>query len=449
MSVVYSVLGFIITIIILALVHELGHFYVARKFKVKVEKFSIGFGPKLYSFYDKHNTEFMLCLIPLGGYVKLFGDEEDNSHELSLMHQSLSKKPNYVKALILLAGPVANFILAIIVYWWVNVTGINYIVPMVDDVPIGTVAYQAGLLPGSVITSINGEQVLSWQEINLKLYKLLNKDNFVKLGVIHNLGDFKEYNLNLTSWHEKLFSNNTLATLGIIPFDPISPIIGKVEVNSPAMEAGLAINDEILYINQQVINSRSELQYYIRDKANVLLTLSILRDGEKLSLVITPKPKLVDGGQTIGYLGVGFKSMPWPKEFIRKHQYGFIDGYNKAVQTTLEHMKTTYILLGNILTGVMSWDNLSGPIAIAEGAGVSVKAGLQSYFSFLAMLSISVGILNLLPLPFLDGGQLMLVFIEGIRGKQLPEPVMNIINKLGVILILSIMFITIFYDLIS
>jgi regulator of sigma E protease len=442
------ILGFIVAIGILTTVHEFGHFFIARKLNVKVERFSIGFGKPLLSWHDKTGTEFVISLIPFGGYVKLLGESFDEHVDSSMYHRSLAFKPAWVKIAIFSSGPVFNLIFAVLAYWFVFVTGVSYIVPMVGDVPRGTIAYKANIPKNSEITHVAEQKVQNWEDIAVILAKYAGDKSFVQISTKLNKV-IKNYTLNLTSWHASDSDGNILESIGLRPFDPIPPIVGKVLPASPASDAGLHSGDRLLKVNEYTLSSRSQFQQYIKNKQNQHIVLTVERENENIELRIIPKAKLMDGGEEVGYIGVQFKPLPWPKELTRVNRLSIVEGFSAACYKTWDYISVTYSFIRKMLIGEMSIQHISGPISIAKFAGMTASASLESFVSFLALVSVSLGVLNLLPIPILDGGNILLCIIESMRGKALAVTTRWMIDTIGLAILIGFVILSVFNDVIK
>jgi regulator of sigma E protease len=446
-DILYMILGFIVAIGVLTTVHEFGHFWMARKLNVKVERFAIGFGYTLLSWHDKTGTEFVISLIPFGGYVKLLGEHLDEHVDQSLYHRSLALKPAWIKISISAAGPLFNLIFALLAYWFVFVNGVSYIVPMVGDVPRGTIAYKAGITKNSEITHVAGQKVRNWEEVAVILAKHAGDKSFVEISTKNNK-IIKNYTLNLTSWSASDADGNILESIGLHPFDPIPPIVGKVLPNSPAYEAGLHSDDRLVKVDDLVLKSRSQFQQYVKNKKGQHILLTVEREHENIELRIVPKVKLIDGGEEIGYIGIQFKPLPWPRDLTRVNRLGLIDGFFASVDKTWNYIVVTYNFICKMLRDEMSMQHISGPISIAKFAGITASSGLESFVSFLALLSIGLGILNLLPIPTLDGGNILLCIFESIRSRPISVQTRWIIDSIGYAILIGFVILSMFNDII-
>lgn len=442
------ILGFVVAIGILTTVHEFGHFWVARKLNVKVERFSIGFGKPLLSWHDKTGTEFVISFIPFGGYVKLLGENLTEHLDNSLYHRSLIFKPTWVKILIFSSGPIFNLMFAVLAYWFVYVTGVSYVVPIVGDIPRGTIAYKANIPKNSEITHVAGQKVQNWEDVAVILAKHAGDKSFVEISTKSNKV-IKNYTLNLTSWHASDAEGNILESIGLQPFDPIPPIVGKVLPNSPASEAGLHRGDRLLKVDEYSLQSRSQFQQYIKHKPGQRIVLTLERENENIELRVIPKIKLMDGGEEVGYIGVQFKPLPLPKEFTRVTRMNILDGLLAAADKTWDYISVTYSFIRKMLIGEMSIQHISGPISIAKFAGMTAADSLESFVSFLALVSVSLGVLNLLPIPILDGGNILLCIVESIRGKPLSVNTRGIIDTIGLAILIVFVVLSVFNDLIK
>lgn len=438
-----SLFYFIIALSLLVVVHEFGHYWVARRCGVKVLKFSVGFGKALWSRTGKNGTEFVIAVLPLGGYVKMLDSREtevtDAEKSFSFDQQSLGKRVAIVSA-----GPAANLLFAIFAYWIILVMGVPGSKPIIDAVIADSPAALAQLESGDELLAINGKKTPTWNSVFQRwLNHALNGDE-VTLSVLSG-GVNQEKTLQLPviglDAAAELFTE-----VGIEAYrPPIPAVLGQVMADGAAAQAGLKAGDELVSADNQKIDDWQSWVELIQASANQTLQISYIRNGQQLEGELTPKPNEQGKGR-IG-AGVELSVLELPKELQSELRYGPLAAIPEAVLQTWSFSVNTVASLWGMLQGSVSTDNLGGPISIAQFAGSSAQQGLISFIGFLAMISISLGILNLLPVPILDGGHLLMYFIEWIKGSPVSETVQMQGQKIGLILLLMLMFFAFANDL--
>ncbi|MCX2524327.1 RIP metalloprotease RseP [Larsenimonas rhizosphaerae] len=449
MGVLENILAVVVVLGLLITIHEYGHFWAARRCGVRVLRFSVGFGKPLLMRRDRHGTEFALAAIPLGGYVRMLDEREGDvaPHERA---EAFNTQSVYKRMFIVAAGPLANFLLAAIAYWVIFMYGTTAIVPVVGQVVPGTSAAEAGMTPNLEITRINGHPTPSWQAVSLQLMSDIGHDGdiVVEARAFGNDGVSREYRLPVDGYLVGQETPSPLASLGIRPWRPSVPArIGDVLNDSPAARSGLSAGDEVVGVDGDSIADWPALVARIRASAGEPLALTVRRDGQLKKLSLTPETKQLKNGQETGYIGASAASFSWPPSHVRNVSYGPIDAMGQAMTRTGEMTGLTVGSIGKMLTGLISPSNLSGPITIARVAGDSARSGFETFVSFLAYLSISLGVLNLLPVPVLDGGHLLFYIAEAIRGKPLPERIQVMGLKIGFMLIGLLMVTAFYFDL--
>ncbi|EAT12164.1 sigma E protease regulator RseP [Bermanella marisrubri] len=441
MSVITSILALIVTLGILVTIHEYGHYWVARRCGVKVLRFSVGFGKVLFSRTDKHGTEFAIAAIPLGGYVKMLDEREGEvpEHELD---SAFNRKTVWQRMAIVLAGPAANIIFAIFAYWLMFMTGVTSIKPVVGVVT--EPAISAGIESEDVITAIDGNTVSSWQQVNFRLIDRIGDTGDVML----ELNGSKQSSINIEKWLHDVEEPYPLEHLGIAPFRPSIPaVIDQVQDGLAADQAGIKVGDEITSANGQEIEDWSQLVEIIKSNPNQPVDLIIARDGNEQPLMLIPGSKQLSDEQQIGFAGIAVKQPELPQDFIVRNTYGLIESIAMALDKTWQMSVMTLDSLGKMIQGLLSVKNLSGPITIAKVANASAEAGFEAFIGFLAYISIMLAIVNLLPIPVLDGGHFLYYVIEAIKGSPVSEKVQIMGIKIGMLLLFTVMFIAIFNDI--
>jgi regulator of sigma E protease len=441
---VTTVLSFLLAIGILVVVHEFGHFVAARAMGVKVLRFAVGFGrPLLTKRYGKDQTELALCILPLGGYVKMLDEREGAvaPHELG---RAFNRAPVGRRLLIVAAGPIANFLLAILFYWVLFMHGVPVIKPLIGDPAPNTPAAHAGLNNGDEIVAVDDTPVKSFQDLRLSLLKHALSGGNVELKLRNDAPVL----LSLDAVRRDEIEQDVLDKLGIRPYDPpIAPIVGMLLPNGVAASAGLRVNDRILAIDSAPAPTWQALVSKVRASAGKRLSLEVERGGRKLILSLTPVAE-IHAGESIGKIGAAPKlDQRWLAEIRTEIRYGPWDSLGKSVQKTWDMSAFTLEMMGRMVLGQVSWRNLSGPLTIADYAGQSAQMGWLSFVSFLALVSISLGVLNLLPVPLLDGGHLMYYSFEILRGRPVSERFMELGSRIGMAVLLFLMILALYNDL--
>lgn len=448
MDFLHTVFSLIVTLGILITFHEFGHFWVARLCGVKVLRFSVGFGKPLIRWHDKKGTEYVIAALPLGGYVKMLDEREGEVPE-ELANQSFNRKSVGQRFAIVAAGPLANFLLAIVAYWFIFVVGTQVPAPLVGQVEQSTPAALAGLKQGDEILSINGKTTPSWQEVGLSLLGHMGETTRITLTVRNEQDSYqRELSLPLTDFLAGQEQPDPFTSLGIQPWRPaMAPILGSIQPTGAAQAAGLQAGDKILAVNDLAITSWAALVEQLQAHPNQQLLLLIERNQQRLELAVTPGVRQQEDGRVVGFIGAGVQMPEWPVELLRDQRFGPIDSLVRASQKTVEMSWLTLNSIGKMVTGLISPKNLSGPITIARVASDSARSGWESYISFLAYVSISLGILNLLPIPVLDGGHLFFYALEAIRRKPVAERIQEAATRVGVLMLGSLMLLAFYFDL--
>ncbi|UXN35361.1 sigma E protease regulator RseP [Avibacterium paragallinarum] len=439
MSFLWSLGSFLIAICVLVFVHEYGHFWAARKCGVKVERFSIGFGKVLWSFFDKKGTQFSISLIPLGGYVKML-DERNEAVPEALKSQAFNNKSVAQRAFVIAAGPIANFIFAVLAYWLVYSIGIPSVKPVIAEVEPQSIAATAQIQPDSQILAIDGTATPDWETINMVLATKMGSSN-VEITLSPFNSDVKQHRtLDLTHWRFNPEKESAFGALGVVPVrTKVEMILSKVAPNSPAERAGLQVGDK-LYTNT---GEPLSWQDFIQDvQKGQPFTIKIVRSGETLYKTLAP----ILNEKRRWFVGVSPTVQPLNDKYRTELKYDPIEALQKSFNKTKDLMVLTLKVVGKLFTGELSLNNLSGPISIAKGAGISSEIGFVYYLSFMALISVNLGIMNLFPLPVLDGGHLVFLAAEGIKGKPLSQKVQDIAYRIGAICLLALTIFALFND---
>ena len=441
----WNLASFVIALGILVTVHEYGHFWVARKNGVKVERFSVGFGRAIWRKTGKDGTEYVLAMIPLGGYVKMLDERVDDVQPQD-KDKTFNAKSVYQRIAIVGAGPMANFAFALFAFYLMFLIGVPSVKPIVGDVAPNSIASQAKLLKSSEIVSISGVTTRDWQEVNLALIgEIGNKAIEVKTKQTDSQY-ITTLLLDTSDWQFSPDKISALTSLGITPFRPkVHNELAVVAKDSPASIGGLLPGDKLIAVGETKTSDWLSFSKEIKlfPAQEVLITIN--RDGQVLTLPVTPK-RIEQSGKSVGYIGVAPKADEWPKSLLIDRSYGPIDAIKESAQRTWNLTTLTFSMIGKLITGDVSVKNLSGPIGIAQGAGSSAGHGFVYFLGFLALISINLGIINLLPLPVLDGGHLLYYLIELFTGKEVPEKVQEAGFKFGALALLMLMAIGLFND---
>ncbi len=448
MGLIQNILAVIVVLGLLITFHEYGHFWVARRCGVKVLRFSVGFGKPIWSRRDRYGTEFVVAAIPLGGYVKML-DEREAPVPDDQLGQAFNRKTVWQRIAIVSAGPLANFLLAIVAYWALFVVGTTTVAPVIGSVESGSPAEQGGLTAGQEIVAVQGESVRSWEEINLKLVAAIGASGEMSVDARADAtAEPREYRLPVENWLVRQDPPQPLPSLGVTPWRPPFPaVLGQVVPGEAADAAGLQAGDEVQAVDGTPVDDWMHFVDIVRASPGESLSVEVLREGEALTLSLTPGRNELEEGVSIGYIGAGVAPVEWPEEYRREIRYGPVAAVGQAMSRTGEMTVLTLDAIRKMLVGLISPSNLSGPITIAQISGDSARAGLEAFVSFLAYLSISLGVLNLLPIPVLDGGHLLYYFMEVVRGRPVSEQAQAIGLRIGLALVGTLMLMAIYFDL--
>ena len=443
-----TLVAFVVALGVLIVFHEFGHYLVARWCGVKVMRFSIGFGhPLLRKRWGKDETEWVVAAFPLGGYVKMLDEREDEVAPEDLT-RSFNRKPVAHRFAIVAAGPIANFLLAIVLYWLLFMLGVSGMKPMLGPVTPATPAEFANFKMGETITKIGAEPVATWQDARwLLLSHAVERSPSVTVETLSKEGEVASHRLDLSGIEADDLDADFLKKIGLSVYQPaMKPIVAQVVSDSAGNRAGLLAGDEILAVNGKKITLWEELVQQIRVSPGIPLTLEIRRGATVIDIEVIPDAD-TESGEKIGKIGIGPQiDRNELEKLLVEISYPAGTAMVRAINKTWETSVFTLQMLWKMVAGEVSWKNVSGPITIADYAGKSAQMGLSSYLAFLALISISLGVLNLLPIPMLDGGHLMYYVIEIVKGSPLSVRATEIGQQVGMLLLFSLMAFAIYND---
>lgn len=451
-----TVLAFVVAISLLVAVHEYGHFAVGRALGFKVLRFSIGFGKPLWRHVGRDGTEYVLAGIPLGGYVK-FADEREGPVDEAIVSQAFNRRPVWARIAVLIAGPVANFVFAIAAFWILFQLGIPGLRPVIGDVTADSLAAHAGLRSGDEIIAVGGRAVSTEESVVQNLMGELSGEGHLALRVRHG-ADSRDLVIDVPESLRRAMTEPGMLASGVgFEFSrPNSPpaIIAKVTAGSPAEAAGLQAGDLLTAVDGVAVSDFRGFQELVIHRPGARVTLSLKRNGATLSLPVTVRgdaDPAHPGGPLIGRIGIqsaqSEADAQWPPGMLTVQKFGPLDAIVPAVRETWDKSALTVKMLSRMVVGRVSLKNVSGPISIASYAGITARAGARPFLTFLALISISLGILNLVPIPILDGGQIVYQFAEAVRGRPLSERVQALGQQLGVAMLLVLMALAFYNDI--
>ena len=435
------------TLAILVGVHEFGHFWVARRCGVKVLRFSIGFGKSLLTWKDKLGTEYSIALIPLGGFVKML-DEREGEVPQEELEQAFNRKPVLQRIAVVAAGPLANFVLAIVAYWFLFMGGETGIVPVIGEVEVGSEADIAGLEPGQEIIAVDGGETPTWQALSFRLLDRIGDSGPMHFAVKYPDSDvIYESEVVLDEWLADQEMPDLFGGLGIKMYTPeVPPLFDEILEGGAAQRAGLKSGDLAVRADGVTMTVWMDWVEYVRARPGEAIELEYLRDGVIERTVLLPESVTDESGATFGRVGLSVVPPALPEEMKRTFNRGPLESLTASVIRTGELAGFTLNSIKKMVMGLISTKNLSGPITIAKVASASAKSGLEAYISFLALLSVSLGVLNLLPIPVLDGGHLMYYVLELFAGRPVPEKIQMMGYQVGLFLVLGIMVLALYND---
>ena len=447
-NIVWTVLCFLFAIAILIAVHEYGHFITARLCGVKVLRFSLGFGKVLCSFKDRRGTDWSISLIPLGGYVQMLDSTEGEVKEEELEHE-FNFQPVWKRFLIVFMGPFFNIVLALAVYWLMFMIGVPGLRPAVTDVVPGSAAAAAGIENRDLFISVGGDKVRTWQDTIFKLVEHIGESG-VPVTVQKDLGAGAErtVSLNLSGWVLDRQNLKPLSSIGITPYvGEVTDKVAFVAQGSGAELAGIRTGDRLLSLNGKPYKDWNSFTSEVRSMApGSYADAGIERDGKKMDLKVLIRDRQ-DEGKTVGYFGVA-PAIDRNDSLLINAKYGPLESVGMSFYKTGEVLEFTWVTLGKLISGSIPVNNISGPIAVARGAGETANMGIVYFLSFLGIISVNLGIVNLIPLPVLDGGHLLFYAIEAVFRRPVPEKVQRYLMSFGVAVLVLLTVFTVFNDIV-
>ena len=452
MPIVNAIVFAIVALFILVTVHEFGHYWVARRCGVRVERFSIGFG-KPFLRFTKWDTEFALAPIPLGGYVKMLGEGQAEPVPEDQEAFSFSHKSVWQRMAIVSAGPIANFLLAILFYWLVFLGGMTGYLPLIGEVEEGSAVNLAGLPAGTQdpsyeILSVDAVAVDTWREAFDQFVRRIGESGNLVLSVRPQGSQSAPQDLavNIDRWQSDTESPRFLSSIGITPYSPsLEPVFGQIVEGGAAEEAQLQVGDRVISLDGNLIATWQEFATYVSQRPATEINMVLERGGQRLVSRITPEPSVREE-ETVGLIGVAAAEVDWPPELKREIDFSLGQAFIAGIKQTGSTSVLILDSLKKLITGQISTKNLGGPISIAKYAGSSADAGWQSFFMFMAGLSVMLGVVNLLPIPVLDGGHLLFYIVELVKGSPVNDWVQGVAVRFGMAVLFSVMILALYND---
>ncbi len=438
----------LVALFVLVTVHEFGHYWVARRCGVRVLRFSIGFGKTLLK-YRRGDTEFVFAGIPLGGYVKMYGEAQAEEEPIPEDQRafSFSHKTVWQRMSIVVAGPLANLILAVLFFSLVFLGGLSGVAPVVGSVAAQSPAAQSGLPAGSEIVAVDGHNTDTWSRVYDHLVRRVGESGEIVLRVkLPDANVEADYRLPIKAWQADASAPDLLGSLGIEPYRPaVEPVVGTVVAGSAAERASFQPGDRVTEVNGQAVSDWESWRTIIRANPEAPITTRLLRNGMVLDLVLVPE-LIEENGVAIGLAGISPQVPEWPEALRRDQHYGLLGSLQQGAMRTWDTAGLILMSVKKLVTGALSTKSIGGPISIAQYAGASADAGWQSFLMFLAALSVMLGVVNLLPIPVLDGGHLLFYVIEAIKGSPLNEAIQGAAMRFGVVFLFGVMLLALYND---
>lgn len=439
MEIAIEIIVFVLTIFVLILIHEGGHFLVARLFGVKVIRFSIGFGEKIFGWHDKHGTEYVVAPIPLGGYIKML-DGREMSIPKGEKHLAFDLKPCWQKIIIVLAGPLTNILFGFLAFFLMFSIGLKVPKPIIGKILPDSISSVTGLKANDKILAVDDKLVLDWQDVMFRVFSHLGDHDILKIKIYRpSLNVAQSYILDLKNWEFNFSTKgepDPLKDLGIETYHPIAPpVIGVIKKSSPAFKADLKKGDKILIVDGKEITNWDEFVDYIKDHPEQVLQISLARSGHKLNYKIKTDWKFGPRWKKIGYLGVQAEPLEWPKDNLLDEKRSLPDAFVKSFKQSTSFIAFNGVILAKLVERKIPMSVLGGPISVFQSSMSALNRGAVVYIGFLGMFSLMLAFVNLIPIPGLDGGHAVIFLVEGAMRKPLPTKVALLLFRLGFIFI--------------
>ena len=448
MQILIMILAYVAAVGILVTVHEFGHFIVARRLGIKVLRFSIGFGKPIYTWHRKGDeTEYVIAAVPLGGYVKMADEREGTVVEQDLP-RAFNRQSLLKRCAVVVAGPAFNLLLAVVAYWIIFMAGVTSLKPVVGYVIPGSPAATAGMHTGDQILAVAGRSTVTWDDVQLDLFREILRSSAIPMTVVGQTGQQRQLELAVADPQKLTEPNQMLAGLGLSVV-PQTPVIGQIAPGDAADSAGLKAGDRIISMGSEPISAWLDVVRILKASPGKTLGVVIERDGKRQDLNLKVR-NVTENGVVVGHVGVGGPRIPegFYDSLKVEQRYNPLAALGQGVERTADMSWLTLVAGWNMLIGNVSLKNLSGPIDIAQYAGQAAEGGPSTFLEFLAFVSISLGVLNLLPIPVLDGGHLLYFVFEGVKGSPLSERTEALGQRAGIVLLLALMGFAVCNDLI-
>jgi regulator of sigma E protease len=449
MEFLQSALAFIVVLGVLITFHEFGHFWVARKCDVKILRFSVGFGRPLWKRrFGEDDSEFVIAALPLGGYVKMLDEREASVAEQD-KHRAFNNKSLIQRIMIVVAGPFFNFIFAVVAYWVMYMVGISGLKPVIGEIDVASIAAESGFKAGDAIIKVDGKRTPTWSAVIDTT--VANVVNARQVAFTVRAGEYSEREISVDLARisiDEMASGQLFNAIGLHPKRPVVPaIIGEIIAGGAAEAFGMQVGDEVIRVDNKPVKDWVEWVQVIRANPQQALQVDILRNSKPETIMITPA-RVLEGEEEVGKIGAGLEqSYLDDTSYLAVESYALFPAFFKAVQKTAEMSMMTLRILGKMIMGEASVKNLSGPISIAQYAGKTAGLGIAAFLGFMAIISVSLGVLNLLPIPLLDGGHLFYYLIELVKGSPVSESFQIAGQQLGLIVLLGLMSIALYNDI--
>lgn len=439
-DILLQITAFLVTVLALVSVHEWGHYITARMLGIKVLRYSIGFGRPIWRHTSKKGIEYVISWLPLGGYVKLLDEREGDIPEEEKKF-AFNRQPLWSRSLVVIAGPLTNIIFAIFAYWMMFVIGFDSIKPIVHTVTTNTPAAYAGVPPESLIIEVDGKAATTWQDVVLATVERMGEQSSMSLVAKDSKGDTHEYLLDLSKWKIDGLNPQPLKSLGLMPYRPnIAATLDTVQKGGPASLAGLKAGDTILSVDGKKISDWIEFVHYLVPRPDTEVALSYSRDGKILTTNMTiGSRRVLSGFRKQGFIGVAVSPGEIPEKYKMLVKYSIFAAVGPATHETLSFFTFNFVVLKKMFKGEISLKSLGGPITIFKTANRAFREGVVVFLGFLALISTMLAFINVLPVPGLDGGHLLMFIIESVLGRPLSIAAEVLVMRIGMIMLLVLM----------